>query len=126
MAGFLAGVAVVDPNSIKTLLGNGLITFFMKGKRVFSNGPKSLSTNPPDCPILYNWIFDNFILCDELFAKALRSLETFVLVNNSLCGKLYSSLKLLITFNERSKVISIPFFIPVAKLIKLRIRQFDV
>ena len=54
IAGFLADVAVVDPNSIKTLLGNGLITFFMKGKRVFSNGPKSLSTNPPDCPIFYN------------------------------------------------------------------------
>ena len=57
------------------------------------NGPKSLSKNPPDCPILWNWVFDNFILADEPFAKAFQSLETFVLVKNDLCGKLLSSLE---------------------------------
>ena len=43
---------------------------------MFSNGPKSLPKNPPDSPILCNWAFDSSILTDELFAKALRSLET--------------------------------------------------
>ena len=43
---------VVNPNGIKTLLTNGLSTFFIKGKSVFSNGPKSPPENPPDCTIL--------------------------------------------------------------------------
>ena len=62
-------------------------------KSIFSNGPKSLPKNPPDCPILCYWVFDNFILAEELFAKALESLETCVLVTNNLCGKISSSLK---------------------------------
>ena len=64
----------VNPNGIKTLLANGLGTFPIKGNPVFSNGPKSLSKSPPDCPILFNWVFDNFILAEELFVKALRNL----------------------------------------------------
>ena len=52
IACFVAGAAAVHPNGIKTLLGYGLGTFFIKGKTVFSNGPKSLSGNPPDCPII--------------------------------------------------------------------------
>ena len=58
-----------------------------------------------------NKVFDNFILALELFAKALRSREIFVLLNNNLCGKLYSSLELPVTFDERFKVTSVPFFI---------------
>ena len=56
--------------------------------------------------------FDNLILADEPFAKALRSLETCVVVNNNLCGKLVSSLESLTTFEEIFKVTSVPFFIP--------------
>ena len=56
----------------------------MKGNPVFNNGPKNLPKNPPDCTILDNCIFDNFILAEELFAKALRSFETCVLVNYNL------------------------------------------
>ena len=37
--------------------------------------------------------------------------ETSVSVNNNLCGKLVSSLEFPITFDERTKVISVPFFI---------------
>ena len=51
-------------------------TFFTKGKPVFSNSPKSLPKNLPDCPVSCKWIFDNFALAGELFAKVLRSLET--------------------------------------------------
>ena len=43
--------------------------------------------NPPDCPIWHKWVFDNFILTEELFAKALRSLKTYILVNNNLYVK---------------------------------------
>ena len=43
-----ADVATVNPNGIKTLLANGLNAFFIKGKPVFSNGPRSLPRNPPD------------------------------------------------------------------------------
>ena len=47
-----ADAAVVNPKGIKTLLANGLITFFIKGNPVFSNGPRSLPRNPPDCIVL--------------------------------------------------------------------------
>ena len=42
----------VNPNGIKTLLANGLTTFFFNGNPVFSNGPRSLPRNPLDCIIL--------------------------------------------------------------------------
>ena len=61
-ASFVA--ADVDSNRIKTLLANGFTTFFIKGNPVLSNGLKSLPENPPDCPNLYNWVFDNFILAE--------------------------------------------------------------
>ena len=48
---------------------------------------------------------------DELFAKVLRSLETWVLVNKNLCRKLFSSSESPTTFNESFKVTSVPFFI---------------
>ena len=81
--------AAVHPNGIKTLLAsNSLSTCFIKGKPIFTNGPKILSKNHPDCPILCNSVFVNFILADETFAKALGSLETCVLVNNNLYEKI--------------------------------------
>ena len=102
--------AAVNPNGIKTLSANGLSAFFIKSNPVFSNGPKSLPKNPPNCLILCNWVFDNFKLAEELFAKALRSFETCVLVKNNLCRKLFSSLELPTTFHESFKVTSVPFF----------------
>ena len=78
IAASVADADVVNPNGIKTLLANSLSTLPIKGKPVFSNGPKSLPKNPPDCSILCNWVFDNFTLAEELFAKAARSLETCI------------------------------------------------
>ena len=49
-----ADAAAVNPNGTKTLLANGLIILFIKGNPVFSNGPKSLPRNPPDCISLDN------------------------------------------------------------------------
>ena len=65
---------------------------------------KNLPRNRPDCPILCNCVFDNFILVKELFAKAWQSLKTCVLVNNNLHIKLFSSLKLSTIFGESFKV----------------------
>ena len=80
----VADAAVVNTSDIKKLLANGLRTFSLKGNPVFTNGFKSLPRNPPNCPILCNWIF---ILSEQLFAKALRNFKTCVLVSNNLCGK---------------------------------------
>ena len=41
-------------NAFKTLLADGLSTFFIKGNLVFSNGTKSLPKSPPYYPILCN------------------------------------------------------------------------
>ena len=49
----VADATAVNPNGIKTLLAKGLSTFLIKDNPVFSNGPKSLPRNSPDCPILY-------------------------------------------------------------------------
>ena len=62
----VADAAAVNPNGIKTLLANGLSTFFIKGNPVFSNGLKSLPKSPPYCPILWNRVFDSFIVAEEL------------------------------------------------------------
>ena len=52
---------------------------------------------------LDHWVFENFILADEPFAKDLRDFETCVLINNNLGGKLVSSLELPNKFYERFK-----------------------
>ena len=67
--------------------------------------------------------FDNFILADETFPKALQNLKTCVIVNN-LCGKLVSPLKSPTTFNERFKVTPIPFFIPYFNLLSCELDNF--
>ena len=64
------------------------------------------------------------MLAEELFAKALRSFETCVLVNNNLCGKLFSSLELSTTFDEIFKVTLIPFFIPDFNLLSCELDNF--
>ena len=68
--------------------------------------------------------FDNLILAGELFAKALQSPETCVLVNNNLCGKLFSSLESPPTFGESFKVTSVPFFILDFNLLSCELDNF--
>ena len=69
MAASVADAAAVNPNSIKSLLANGLSTFPIKGNPVFSNGSKGLPKNPPDYPILCSWVFDNSVLAEVLIVK---------------------------------------------------------
>ena len=54
IAASAADATTVNPKGIKIFLANGLITFFINGNPVFSNGPKSLPKNPPDRMILDN------------------------------------------------------------------------
>ena len=51
---FAADAAAVNPKGINTRLANGLITFFINGNPIFSNGPSNLPRNPPDYIILDN------------------------------------------------------------------------
>ena len=105
IAASVADASAVNPNDIKTLLVHGFSTFFIKGKRLFSNGSKSLPRNLPDC-------LENYILADELFVQVIPSLQTCVLVDN-LCRKLLSSLLSPIRFDERFKVAPISFLFPI-------------
>ena len=89
-----------------------------------SNGPKRMSRNSRDCTVLCNWVFCSFVLADEPFAKPLQSPETCVLGNNTLFGKLVSSSELLITFEERFKVTSAPFFINDSNLLSCELDNF--
>ena len=85
------------------LLANGLSTSPIKGNRFFNNGSKSIQ---------FFWCT---ILADELLAKALKGLEICVLVNNNLCGKLFSSLESPTTFDEIFKsYLSTTFYLLVS------------
>ena len=103
IAASVAVAAAANPNGIKMLLANGLSTLPIKGKPVLSNSPKTLLKNLSDCPILGNWVFDNFTLADEPFRKDLGSLQTCVLTY---------SLESPTKFDESFKVTSALFFIP--------------
>ena len=59
----------VNSNGIKTSLANGLSIVSIKGNPVFSKGPKNQLENCTDCPMLCKWVFDNFILAEELFPE---------------------------------------------------------
>ena len=86
--------------------------FPINGNPGFSKDPKNLHKKPADSPVLFNWVFGNFISAKELFQKALRSFETCVLVSNSLCEKSFSYLEPPTTFDEIFRITSVPFFIP--------------
>ena len=76
-----ANASAVNYNGIKTLLVYGVSTFSINGKSNFIYEPASLPKNSPHSIILESWAFDNFLLADRLFAKALQRLETFLLAN---------------------------------------------
>ena len=68
--------------------------------------------------------FDNFVFADEPFAKALPSLETCVLANDNLGGKLFSLLESPTTFDEIFKVTLVSFFIPDFNLLSCELDNF--
>ena len=107
-------------------LPSGLSSFFIKDKSVFSNDPKIIRKKTPDRPILYNWVFEKFILVYPLFTKALQSLETCALANNNLFEKLASSSELSITFDVRFKVTSLRLFIPNFDSLSWKLENFTL
>ena len=78
---------------------NILTAIFIKGKSAFSNGPRSLPRNAHKCIILHSWVVGNFTLADNLFAKLLQSLKTWLSVNNNLSAKLFLSIESPTTFD---------------------------
>ena len=104
IAASVADAAAVNPDGIKTLVANGLSTFPIKDSSVLNS---YLNINL--ILIFYAKFFDKFLLAEELFARALRSIGTFVLVNNNLCRKLIWSLESPTTFNEFSKLLQYYF-----------------
>ena len=120
--GSAVDAAAVNPNEIKTLLVNGLITFFINGTPVASNRTRSLQRNPADCIILDICVFDDLISVDDLSANALRRFETCLLVNNNLWGKLVSSS--LIKFDNNLKTTSVSFFIADIDLLSCKFDSF--
>ena len=56
-----ADAAAVNAKGINKLLANGLVTFFINGNPVISNGSSNLPRNPPYCIIFDNLVFHNLI-----------------------------------------------------------------
>ena len=110
IAASVVDATAVNPNGIKTLLADGLrlfpilktIHFLVKVLKVYLK----ILLIEMFCAIEF---FDNFILADEPFAKALQSFENCVLVNNSLCRIFFLSFDSPTAFNEVFKVTSVPF-----------------
>ena len=118
VAASIADAVDVNPNEIKTLLANGLSTFSWKTIQFLAMVLKIYLKISLIVFFLCNWVFYNFILAKELFAKALRILEIFVLVNKNFCGKLFLSSESPTTFDESFRVTSVPFFIPDFNLLR--------
>ena len=72
--------------------------------------------------ILDNWVFDNFILADELFAKVLRIFETCALVSNNWWGK-STSLSPII-FDDNINTTPASFFIADLNLLSCEFDNF--
>ena len=64
------------------------------------------------------------MLADEKLEKPLGSLETCVLVNSILYGKLVSTLESTTTFDQIFTVTSVPFFIPEYNILSCELDNF--
>ena len=67
----VANAATVDPNDIKMLLANGLRIFSINGNPTFKSGLRNLLRNLLGGTLIDNWVFENLVLANELFVKAL-------------------------------------------------------
>ena len=66
---FEADISADNPNGNKTLLGNGISTFFINGKPAVSNGLRKFKI-PPSWPVIFLVVPFNKI---SLFSKTLLS-----------------------------------------------------
>ena len=102
-----------------------MITLFISIKLAFINDPRTLPRNQPDCIIAYICVFNNFQTADELFAKSLQILETYLLVWNNSYGKLVSSFVQLIILCYIFKVRLLVFFVGDFDLLKFLVAVFN-
>ena len=102
-----------------------MITLFINIKLAFINDPRTLPRNQPDCIIAYICVFNNFQTADELFAKSLQILETYLLVWNNSYGKLVSSFVQLIILCYIFKVRLLVFFVGDFDLLKFLVAVFN-
>ena len=77
-----ANATAVKPSGIKIHSTNNLCTYFINGKPNFVN-IQNLPRNPLDCSVLESSVFDNFVVANKLFAKALQSFRTSLAVSYS-------------------------------------------
>ena len=100
---------VIDVNRNNMFLASGSACFI-----IFSGQANLLNKAlryPLNYIILDIWIFDEFLLTNELVSKSLWRIATSLLVSNNVCGQLVSWLELPIIFDRNLEVISISFFI---------------
>ena len=67
--------------------------------------------NRSDWVIVNYWVFNNFILSDDWFAKALQRFEIGLSVNDNLCEKLISLSFVTIIFDNKIKVTDLVFLV---------------
>ena len=99
--------AAVNPNGIKTLLANCLITLFINGNPVFSDGPRSLPRTPPYYIILDIWVFDNLISVHDLSTKSLQRFAICLLVNDNFWWKFVSQSPTIFDDNLKTTSVSV-------------------
>lgn len=74
--------AAPNPNDLSTPLVNSVSMFLANGKLILSNGQRSLPGDSLYWKVLDIFIFDNFELIAELFAKVLLTFKICVSVSN--------------------------------------------
>ena len=82
----------------------------INNKITFLNVLRILPRNSPAFIISDSCVFDDFILTDKFFEKALGWMETCSSLNNHLCGKSVSLVPII--FDDSFKNTSVAFFVP--------------
>ena len=106
IAASVVDAAAVNPNGIKILLVNGL------------------STSPIKDNLICNLLFYAITFLKVLHQLINHMQKLCVLLNNNLCGKLFSSLASPAIFDERFKVTLVPYFIADFNLLGCELDSF--
>ena len=99
--------AAVNSNGTNRIVANSICAFFINSKPSYINGPRRLLKNPLNWILLENWVFDNSVSTDELFAKAYYR-PACLSVDERLYGK--KNLSVPIIRHDNHKVTPVVFF----------------
>ena len=100
--------AAVNPNGIKTLLDNSYFSHFLLKATQFL--VRVLKVYLKILLIVLFYVTEFLIILYQRRNYLQKLYETCVLVNNNLCGSLFSSLESPTTFDERFTLTLVPFF----------------